>query len=187
MSAVNLTELIQRASGGDRAAADALFAATYPELRRMAHARLRGGARDGALLDTGSVVHESYLRFAASGQLRIEDRVHFLRWAGQVMRSVIVDLVRRSQADRRGGDAPHVVLTTRLGLSGRDGGAEEILQVHQALDTLAAADARLAQVVEMRYFGGMTEPEIAQALGLTDRTVRRDWEKARLLLREALR
>lgn len=186
MSVPKLTELIHRAGQGDREAADALFAAAYPELRRMAHARLRGSARGVAQLDTGSLVNESYLRFAASGQLRVEDRVHFLRWAGSVMRSVIVDLVRHHQAERRGGDAPHVLLTTQLGLSGRDD-VDEVLLVHHALDALAAADARLAQVVEMRYFGGLTEIEIGEALGLTERTVRRDWDKARLFLREALK
>lgn len=185
MEAATLTELIHRAQDGDPEAADALFAATYPQLRRLARARLRDGGRN-ALLDTGSLVHESYLRFASSGQLQIQDRVHFLRWAGRVMRSVIVDIARRCKAERRGGAAPHVTLTTQLGAQ-TTGGEDEILRVHEALEGLATADPRLAQVVEMRYFGGMTEPEIAQALGVTDRTVRRDWEKARLLLREALR
>ena len=184
MEPSGLTELIHRAQEGDAEAADALFAATYPQLRRLARARLRGGGRE-ALLDTGSLVNESYLRFASAGHLRIEDRVHFMRWAGRVMRSVIIDIARRSQAERRGGGAHHVALTTKLGAHATHG-EDEILRVHAALDELAAADARLAQVVEMRYFAGMTEMEIAQALGVTDRTVRRDWDKARLLLREAL-
>lgn len=184
MVPARLTELIHRAQSGDDAAAHELFEATYPDLRRMARARLRHGGRN-ALLDTGSLVHESYLRFAASGELRIEDRVHFLRWAGRVMRSVIVDIARRCKADRRGGDAAHVTLTTRLMPHSRHR-EDEILRVHEALDELAAIDARLVQVVEMRYFGGLTDVEIAQALGVADRTVRRDWEKARLLLREAL-
>jgi RNA polymerase sigma factor (TIGR02999 family) len=184
MEPPSLTELIHRAQDGDRDAADELFAATYPQLRRMARARLRGTGRH-AMLDTGSLVHESYLRFAAAGQLQIQDRVHFLRWTGRVMRSVIVDLVRRLRAERRGGDAPHLTLTTKVGAA-PGAGEDEILGVHAALEELAGVDARLAQVVEMRYFAGMTEAEIAEALGVTDRTVRRDWEKARLLLREAL-
>jgi RNA polymerase sigma factor (TIGR02999 family) len=184
MEPVGLTELIHRAQAGDPEATDALFAATYPQLRRMARARLRG-ARQVAVLDTGSLVHESYLRFASAGRLRIEDRLHFLRWAGRVMRSVIVDIARRGKSERRGGGAPHVTLTTRVGVHASYG-EEEILRVHDALEDLAAAAPRLAQVVEMRYFAGMTEPEVAEALGVTDRTVRRDWDKARLLLREAL-
>jgi len=181
---VNLTDLIHRAEKGDTTAADRLFAATYDDLRRLARRRLAAGGRN-TLLDTTSLVHESYLRFAASGTLHLEDRVHFLRWAGHVMRSVIVDFVRHRTAARRGGGAAHVTLTTGLA-DGRAGSTEEILGVHQALDGIAAFDPRLAQVVELRYFGGLTEPEIAQALGVTDRTVRRDWEKARLLLRQAL-
>jgi RNA polymerase sigma factor (TIGR02999 family) len=162
-----------------------LFASTYGELRKLAHARLRAGGRN-TVLDTASLVHESYLRFAGAGRLRLEDRLHFMRWAGRVMRSVIVDVARRRQAERRGGAVAHITLTTQIDAP-IAGGQDEILRVHDALDELASLDARMAQVVEMRYFGGMTEPEIAEALGITDRTVRRDWEKARLLLREALK
>jgi RNA polymerase sigma factor (TIGR02999 family) len=181
--ASDLTQLIHRAQSGDRAAADALYASMYVELRRLARSRLRAGRRH-TLLDTCSLVHESYLRFMKSKRLRIDDRVHFLRWAAQVMRSVIVDFARRRLAERRGGNLARV--TSDVEEAGVDSGEEEILGVHEALDRVAAVDARLAQVVEMRYFGGLTEPEIAQALGITERTVRRDWHKARLLLREAL-
>jgi len=181
---VNLTDLIHRAAAGDAEAADRLFTATYNDLRKLARVRLFAGGRN-TVLDTASLVHESYLRFAAAGRLRIEDRVHFLRWAGRVMRSVVVDFARRRKADRRGGDAARVPLTTSVADRSQKG-ADEILRVHEALEAIAAFDARMAQVVELRYFAGLTEPEIAQALGVTDRTVRRDWEKARLLLREAL-
>jgi RNA polymerase sigma factor (TIGR02999 family) len=181
----SLTELIQRAQQGDAKAAESLFAATYGDLHRLARARLRVGRRN-TLLDTSALVHESYLRFAGAGRLRLEDRVHFMRWAGRVMRSVIVDFARRRHADRRGGSAPHITLTTQIDAHASNP-EQEILRVHEALDDMAALDARMAQVVEMRYFGGMTEPEIAEALGVTDRTVRRDWEKARLLLHEALK
>jgi RNA polymerase sigma factor (TIGR02999 family) len=98
---------------------------------------------------------------------------------------VVVDQVRECVAARRGGGAVHITLTTQLGSASTDGAAE-ILRVHEALDELAALDERMAQVVEMRYFAGMTEMEIAAALGVTDRTVRRYWEKARLLLLDAL-
>ena len=181
---LDLTDLIHRAEKGDADAADRLFTATYADLCRLARIRLFSGGRN-TLLDTGSLVHESYLRFATAGALNIEDRVHFLHWAGRVMRSVIVDFARRRTADRRGGGAPHVTLTT--GLADEQAvRAEEILAVHEALDDLAAIDPRLAQVVELRYFGGLTELEIAEALGVTDRTVRRNWQKGQMLLREAL-
>jgi RNA polymerase sigma factor (TIGR02999 family) len=182
--APDLTELIQRAQGGDDQASNALFEATYPELRRLARARLRSGGRN-TFLDTTALVHEWYVRFVRVGQARIEDRVHFMRYAGRAMRTVIVDLARRRTAARRDGGA------ARLSLSGREeelgaAGAEEILRVHDALEDLAKLAPRMAQVVELRYFVGLSEAEIGEALGLTDRTVRRDWEKARLLLAEAL-
>lgn len=180
----NLTELIHRAAAGDHEAADALFTATYQDLRRLARIRLRAGGRS-TLLDTGALVQESYLRFAASGRLRLEDRLHFLHWAGRVMRSVIVDFARRRRAARRGGQAPHLTLTEHLA-AGAMAPEDEILSVHEALDRMAAVEPRLAQIVELRYFGGLTEVETAEALGLTERTVRRDWQKARLLLKAAL-
>jgi RNA polymerase sigma factor (TIGR02999 family) len=161
-----------------------VFQLTYDELRRMARHRLRVVGRN-TLLDTTSLVHECFIRFANAKQLATEDRLHFFRYAGQVMRSVIVDLARASQTERRGGGAEHRPLSTTVGES-MVAGEEEVLQVHEALDGLAQYDKRLIQVVEMRYFAGMTETEIAEALGITDRTVRRDWEKARLLLAQAL-
>ncbi len=180
----DLTELIHRAQAGDAGAADALFAATYPELRRLARARLRTGGRN-TLLDTTSLDHEWYVRFVRTSRVRLEDRTHFMRYAGRAMRAVIVDFARRRAAERRGGGRPR----EELGIPGADGeaaGADQILRVHEALDELGKLEPRLAQVVELRYFVGLTEAEIASALELTDRTVRRDWEKARLLLAEAL-
>jgi RNA polymerase sigma factor (TIGR02999 family) len=181
---LSLTELIHRAERGDAEAADRLFEATYGDLRKLARARLRAGGRN-TVLDTSALVHESYLRFAGAGSLRLNDRVHFMRWAARVMRSVIVDFARRRNAERRGGAKAQITLTTGIGPA--PGGAREILAVHDALDELARLDVRMAHVVELRYFGGMTEPEVAEALGIAERTVRRDWEKARLFLREALR
>ena len=147
--ATPLTDLIRRAQGGDEAALGLVFDATYDELRRLAHARLSKGGR-GTLLDTTSLVHESYLRLANAGQLRIGDRQHFLRYAGHAMRSVIVDYVRERMAERRGGDAPHVTLNSQIG-DDSGAGETEILRVHEALDELAQFDARMVQVVEMRY------------------------------------
>ena len=186
MDAEPLTDFLRRAQDGDEAAMRVVFDATYPELRTQARARLRRGPRN-TLLDTTSLVHEAFLRFANSGRLHLSDRQHFLRYASHVMRSVIVDFVRERLAERRGGGAEHVTLNSEI----RDGASTsdeaEILGVHEALEELAKVDARLVQVVEMRYFAGMTEPEIAVALGVNERTVRRDWQKARLLLADALK
>jgi len=179
----DLTQLIHLAQRGDRDAADALYASTYADLRRLARARLRAGGRY-TLLDTCSLVHESYVRFVNGRHLSLQDRLHFMRWAAQVMRSVIVDFARRRVAARRGGGSSRVTFDVELAAT--TNGEDQILIVHQALERIAAVDERMMQVVEMRYFGGLTEPEIAVALGVTERTVRRDWLKARLLLREAL-
>jgi RNA polymerase sigma factor (TIGR02999 family) len=169
---------------GDNSSIEQLFAAVYPSLRRMAKARLRRNSRN-TLLDTTELVHESYLRFVKSGQLRLEDRAHFMCYAGRIMRSVVVDTVRERLAKRRGGGGRRVTLNESLAVAQPDSGSE-ILAVHAALDRLASFDPRLVQVVELRYFAGMTDQQVAEALGIAERTVRRDWEKARLLLAEAL-
>jgi RNA polymerase sigma factor (TIGR02999 family) len=181
----SLTQLIQRVGTGDQAARDELFKAAYTELRKLAHSRLRDGGRN-TFVQTTALVHESYLRFIESGQLRIEDRRSFFAYASKVMRSVIIDAVRERQAERRGGDLVQITLDTQAA-GGLPSGEREILDLHEALLALEAAEPRLAQVVEMRYFGGYTEIEIADALGLTERTVRRDWDKARLLLMASLK
>ncbi len=177
------TDLIRRAQAGDQTALGAVFDAAYQDLRALARQRLGRGGR-GTLPGTTSLVHESFLRFAGARNLRLQDRQHFLRYAAHVMRSVVVDLVRQGASERRGGAAHRVTLATDAGAD--PGGEEEILRVHDALEVLAEVDERLVQVVEMRYFAGMTHAEVAEVLGVTERTVRRDWEKARVLLAEAL-
>lgn len=166
---------------------DELFATTYRELRQLARSRLRGGGRN-VVLDTTALVHESYLRLSEATHLRFPDRPRFLVYAGRVMRSVIVDMVRQRQTDRRGGDAPHLTLTGGVAdEAGLPANEEHILRVHEALQQMAKVDDRMTKVVEMRYFGGLTDAEIASALNVTDRTVRRDWEQARLFLTDALK
>ena len=182
----SITQLIVKAQGGDRSALDDLFAALYPELRAIARARLAPHRR-GTLVDTTMLLHECYLKFLNAGQLTPSDRAHFVAYAATAMRSLIVDMVRSSQRERRGGDAEHLPIDTAMGEVLAQPEAEEVLDVDRALADLARLEPRLAQVVEMRYFGGLTETEIAQVLGVTDRTVRRDWEKARLLLAHALK
>jgi len=181
----DITGWIAEARGGDREALGHIFEALYPELRRIARARLAPHARD-AVLDTTMLVHECYLKFATARRLGVEDRVHFLAYAASAMRSIIVDWARAARAERRGGGADHETLNTESAAA-LAAPEDEILDVDAALQQLAALDPRLVQVVEMRYFAGLNDIEIGQALGLTDRTVRRDWEKARLLLAHALR
>ncbi len=179
-----ITRLLQQASTGDGGARDALFAAAYPVLERLARARLRDGGRD-TLLDTRGLVHESYLRYVKGGALRAEDRRAFFAFASQVMRSVIVSSARERAAEKRGAGRRRLTLSTQLEEK-LPAGEDEILRVHDALEALAQVDDRLAQVVQMRYFGGYSEQEIADVLDVTDRTVQRLWLKARLMLRAAM-
>lgn len=179
----DITELIKRAQAGEDAAMERLFEQLYEPLCGLARSRLTRGSPQ-TLLDTTGLVHEFYLRLEQAGRVLVNDRHHFMAYAARAMRSVVVDFARRRAAERRGGDVEHVPLTEGLVESNSE---QEILQVHAALETLETVDPRLVRVVEMRYFAGMTEAEIGQALGITDRTVRRDWEKARLLLASALK
>jgi RNA polymerase sigma factor (TIGR02999 family) len=181
----DITLLLRRAKDNDREAVDQLFELLYQDLRRLAHARLAASGRH-ALLDTSSLVHEAYLRFQQADRITLNDREHFLAYAASTLRSVVVDFVRRRKAERHGGHALHVTLDTEVAdnVTATD---DEVLAVHDALEELARVDERLVRVVEMRYFAGLTETEIAAALGVTDRTVRRDWEKARVLLAAMLK
>jgi len=159
--------------------------ALYDDLRRLARSELRRH-QTITFLDATSLVHESYLRLVGNGQIRVEQRGEFMAYMARVMRSVIVDFVRAKAAYKRGGQQAHVPLDTELSelLPAADA---EVLHVHEALKVLAASDPRMGDIVEMHYFGGMTEPEIAAVLKVSERTVRREWEKARLLLAVALK
>jgi RNA polymerase sigma factor (TIGR02999 family) len=168
----DIGELIQRVNTGEPGAQNALFAAAYGELRKLARSRLRDGGRN-TMLDTTALVHESYLRFLSGGQLRSGERRAFFAYASQVMRTVIIDTVRERLAQCRGGDLQRLTLDTALG-DKLPAGENELLKVHDALEVLAQAEPRLA------------EAEIGDALDVTERTVRRDWDKARLLLRVLL-
>jgi RNA polymerase sigma factor (TIGR02999 family) len=180
-----LTVLLSRMQDGDPAARDAVFATAYQELRRLAHSRLYEGGRN-TVLDTTALVHESYLRLVQAGELRIEDRRAFFGYASQVMRSVIVDSARARLAERRGGGAQKLSLSTGLAQDLRQD-EEGIVQVHEALQQLEKADQRAALVAQMRYFGGYSDREIAETLNIAERTVQRDWEKAKVLLQAILK
>jgi RNA polymerase sigma factor (TIGR02999 family) len=181
-----ITALLKSAAEGDRAALDAVFAALYPDLKRVAHARLYAQGH-GAGLHTTTLVHESFLKLAQSGRIALQDRRHFFAYAAKTMRNIIVDSVREQLAERRGAGAEHITLSSAelLPLQPTSDG-DQIMRVHDALAELEALDAELAQVVEMRYFGGYTEVEIGELLGVTERTVRRRWDKGRAWLFVAL-
>jgi RNA polymerase sigma factor (TIGR02999 family) len=183
-SANDLTTLLQAARQGERDAVDRLCSATYQELRQLARARLSRGTPI-TLLDTTVLVHECYLRLVRLGQLNVEDRSHFLVYASRVMRSIVVDFARQRQAARHGGGHAKVALDSTLA-NAIPFPEDQVIRVNDALDELSRVDERLTKVVEMRYFAGLSEEEIAESLGVSKRTVRRDWRKARLLLVAAL-
>jgi len=183
--AAPITELLHAAGSGDALAGEQVMALLYRELQQLAHARLRRSG-EFTLLDTAALVHESYLRLPFSAGTDFADRRHFFAYVARAMHSVVVDLVRARQAQRRGGGEAMMTLNTAV-IEGVAVPDDEVLAVHEALRELATTDARLATVVEMRYFAGLADAEIALSLGITERTVQRDWQKARLLLSMALR
>ncbi len=177
-----LTALLQQAARGERDALDRVFALLYPDLRNIAHARLRvqGGV---AHLETTALVHESFLRLVGAAELTLADRKHFFTYAAKTMRNIIIDFAREHLAQRRGGGRAMLQLNTSIAgsLPSTDGDAS-LLALNDALQTLETLDPSLAQTVEMRYFAGYSEAEIAEVTGLSERTVRRQWEKARAFL-----
>lgn len=176
-------DLLADLRAGGRESLDRVLPLVYAELRAIAHRQL--AAREpGATLQTTGLVHEAYLKLVDQTRAGWNDRAHFLAVASLAMRHVLVDRARARLTHKRGGALRRVSLDDD-GVAGDDQ-PEAVLQLHEALERLAAHEPRLAQVVEMRFFGGLTEEEIAAALGVTVRTVRRDWTKARVLLRRAL-
>jgi RNA polymerase sigma factor (TIGR02999 family) len=182
---IDVTALLRRAREEDgNAALNEIVAALYPDLHRMARARL---AKNGTLtlLDTTSMLHETYERLCKAAQIDADCRGQFMAYASRVMRSVIVDFARKRNAERRGGALVHVTLSTDL--LDDAGSDDDVERVDGALLELESVDRRLRQVVEMRYFGGFDQREIASALEVTERTVGRDWARAKLLLQVAIR
>lgn len=167
----------------DKSGVDRAFEALYAELRDLAHRQVRRNAN--ASLDTTALVHDVYVRFAGSGSVPVEDQRHFLAYCATAMRSVVVDMVRAQLADKRGAGAQGITLNTGIQEAAGSAG-DEILKIHDSLSELAKVDPQLVQVVEMRYFAGLTHEEIAESTGMSDRTVRRHWQKALAFLRESL-
>ena len=179
----DVTRLLHQLHSGDANALDRLYPLVYDELRRAA---VRALARERAshTLQATELVHEAYLKLLGPLNVNWQNRAHFLAVAARAMRQILVDHARRRQADKRGGGVEHVTLgdpEADLSLP-----AEELLALDDALQRLEAVEPRLRTVVEYRFFGGLTEREIAEVLGVTERTVQRDWVKARAWLHKEI-
>jgi RNA polymerase sigma factor (TIGR02999 family) len=180
----DITGLLLAWRGGDQTALDQLLPLVYEELRRIAHRQL-GRERSNHTLATNALVHEAYLRLVDQRRAQWADRAQFFAVAARVMRRVLLDYARQHLAVKRGGCRERVSLDEEaLSVDGR---AEILVAVDEALDCLRRLDERATSVVECRFFGGLTEAETAEALGVTERTVRRDWVKAQAWLYQTLR
>ena len=173
-------------AGGDAARpVDRLVPLLYEQLRRIAHREL-GRRPTGRTLETGELVHEAYLKVAEHARVAASDQAHFLALASLAMRHVLVDRAKARGRLKRGGDQGRGCVTFDEERIAVDDQPEALLALDEALTRLEALEPRLARVVECRFFGGLGEAEVATALGVTVRTVQRDWAKARMLLRRAL-
>ena len=179
----DVTQLLVEFQDGDPQAADLLWSQVYDELRRMAHHKLRH-ERQGHTMSTTALVHEAYLKLVDQTRVQWEDRIHFFAMSSRIMRNILIDYARRRNAQKRGGDAPHIRLDDAV--VSAETSAQVFLALDDALKRLANVDERLGRVVEYRFFGGMQEKEIADLLGVSQRTVRRDWRKAKGWLARAL-
>ena len=178
-SAQDLRRLVQQWNQGDTHALEQLMTLLYDELRQVAHSHLLR-ERESHTLTTTALVHEAYVQLVERTGPAWQGRAQFFALVSRVMRHVLVDYARRRNATKRGGGELHLELTDPAGAADHD--IFELLAVNQALERLALQDVRLAQVVECRFFGGMQESEIADALGVSERTVERDWRRARAYL-----
>ena len=178
-----LSTLVAAADQGDRAAADTLFATLYDELHRMARRELaRRGA--GVTLGATTLLHEAYLDISERDRAAFPDRNRFMAYASRVMRGLIIDYARRRQAQKRGGEFEITSIATDVAEALP---ADELTRVSDALNELETTDARLARIVDFKFFCGFSFAEIGSMLGLSERTVQRDWEKARIYLHRVLR
>ena len=176
--------LIASAERGDPAAAEALFSALYADLHRLARVELarRGG---GLTLSPTTLLHEAYLDIAGRENVSFVDRGRFMAYAARVMRGIVIDYARNRRAQKRGGQFEMTTLTTDVSESAADPGP--LGRLSDALDELATVDVSLAQVVDLKFFCGFSFAEIAAMRGVSERTVQRAWEKARIYLHRTLR
>jgi len=179
----SITLVLNRALAGDTESRERVYSLLYAELQRLARSHLSGAGT--VSLNPSSLVHEAYLRMLRHDGTPMRDRRAFFAYASTVMRSVLIDHVRARGADKRGGQFTPVTLNT--GVLNSAAAAEDFTRLNDALEALRSVDARAFQVVEMRYFSGMTEEDIAEQIGVSVPTVKRDWRKARAFLFEQLR
>lgn len=175
----DLTGMLTAWNDGDAAALDRLMDLVYPDLRRIAHRQIQRRP-PGDSLESAALANEAYLKLVRAGRIRCENRVHFLALCAQIMRRILVDHARRRGFAKRGGEALFVALDEALAAAHARG--VEVLALDDALDALARIDRRKSRVVELRYFGGLSIEETAQALGVSVDTVKRDWRMARAWL-----
>ena len=179
MPLLDTTQLLAAARGGDKAAEARLFDAVYADLHRLAQRHLRGSGPDAQ--HATSLVHEVYLRLARGGAIALNDRTHFFAVASRAMRQIVVDHVRGRLTEKRGGGVDPLPLDSAV-VALAAGCDEELLMLDAALQRLTDVDPRLAQFVELRFYGGLQMDELAEATGLSERTLKRDWQKARAFL-----
>jgi RNA polymerase sigma factor (TIGR02999 family) len=179
VSQQRVTELLTRWSQGDDGALAELTPLVYEELRRVAHHHM-GGQRPDHTLQTTALINEVYLRLANQTNPRWQDRAHFFAVAARAMRQILVSYARNQASQKRGGGAVKVELDEAALVSPEE--SKEIVDLHEALEALSTLDSRKAQVVELKYFGGLNYDEIAEVLKISRITVRRDWEFARVWL-----
>ena len=183
VSGADITALLKSAELGERGAADALFTALYEELHRMARRELsRRGA--GVTLSATTLLHDAYLNISGREGTAFPDRNRFMGYASRVMRGIIIDYARARQAQKRGGEFEITSIRTDVPAVGSN--ATELSRMSDALDELAKLDERLARVVDLKFFCGFSFVEIAAMFGVSERTVQRDWEKARIYLHNVL-
>jgi RNA polymerase sigma factor (TIGR02999 family) len=178
-----ITLLLEQIRQGDACARATLAAIVYPELKKMAVERMRR-ERPGHTLQPTALVHEAFLRLVASDRVSWQNRNHFFAISAELMRQILVDYARRRRAAKRGGGVE--VLELEAWQAQIEDRPELVIEIDRLLTRLAAFDPRQAQIVEMRYFSGLTEEEIAGILGISGRTVKRDWNMARAWMRKEL-
>ena len=186
LSAVELTRLLNAWSGGDASALERLTPVVYAELHRLARRNL-AGEREGHLLQPSALVNEAFLRLLGGDTVEWASRAHFFAMCARLMRQILIDFARAQDTGKRGHRTPHVALSGIQEVAAREASAVDLIDLDAALSELSKLDPRQAQVVELKYFGGLENAQVAAVLGVSEPTVIRDWRIARAWLFDRLR